>query len=377
MSRDSHRPLTQKKLSKLAESVTQVSALEPGLTMVVGPYGELVHFVHTAILKELAQCSSRLPIPLPECSSIVCVHSGPARHLEQVRELHAKLGLMAPAFKKCQSFERVASCAFDWTNQASVSIVSRLKALKNGGCIVLQQPAGEIPDVEGLLQLRRIGEKSGARIILFCPNVAHEAKISGIPNELLVVTQCEPNPGFDEAFVLSCPELASPLNPGSGKVLCNVRLGDDGLETEITPYVADDLKTRLMAILKADEWSLEEIGQLVGLNKSNVSRKLRMVSGTVPDGWDGDMLAEWLEACDLDPIEEEESSEVDSVDEDDADEDDGEHQSDDWAADDDEDEDEDDGNDLDDLDRAKPVAPASRNERNTRNKDVVIPRKQR
>ena len=373
MSRDSHRPLTQKKLSKLAESVTQVSALEPGLTMVVGSYGEQVHFVYTAILKELAQGSSRLPIPLPEYSSIVCVHSGPARYLEQVRGLHATLGLMAPAFKKCQSFERVASCAFDWTNQASVSIVGRLKALKNGGCVVLQQPPDINPDLQGLLELRRAAEKYKARIILFCPAVADEAKISGIPNELLVVTQCEPNPGFDEAFVLSCPELASPLNPGSGKVLCSVRLGDDGLETEITPYVADDLKTRLMAILKANEWTLEEIGQLVGLNKSNVSRKLRMVSGTVPDGWDGDMLAEWLETCDLDPIEEEESSAVDSVDEDDADEDDSEHQSDDWAADDDDD----DGNDLDDLDRAKPVAPASRNERNTRNKDVVIPRKQR
>lgn len=370
MSRDFHRPLKQMKLSKIAQTLSPVSALEPGLTMVVGPYGELVHFVYTAILKELAQGSSRLPIPLPECSSIVCVHSGPARHLEQVRELHAKLGLMAPAFKKCQSFERVASCAFDWTNQASVSIVSRLKALKNGGCIVLQQPAGEIPDVEGLLQLRRIGEKSAARIILFCPAVANEAKISGISNELLVVTPCEPNPGFDEAFVLSCPELASPLNPGSGKVLCCIRLSDDGLETEITPYVADDMKTRLMAILKADEWSLEEIGKLVGLNKSNVSRKLRMVFGAVPDGWDGAMLAEWLEACDLDPIDEEDSSAVDSDDED-GDDDDDEHQPDDWDADDDE------GDDLDDLDHAKPVAPASRNERNTRNNDIVIPRKQR
>ena len=372
MTRDFLRPLTPKKLSQLAESVTQASALEPGLTMVVGPYGELVHFVYTAILKELVQGSSRLPIPLPECSSIVCVHSGPARYLEQVRGLHAKLGLMAPAFKKCQSFERVASCAFDWTNQASVSIVGRLKALKNGGCVVLQQPPDINPDLQGLLELRRAAEKYNARIILFCPAVVDEAKISGTPNELFVVTPCEPNPGFDEGFVVSCPGLASPLSPSSGKVLCCVRLGDDGLETEITPYVADDLKTRLMAILKANEWSLEEIGQLVGLNKSNVSRKLRMVSGTVPDGWDGDMLAEWLEACDLDPIEEEESSEVDSVDDDDADDEDDEHQPDDWDADDD-----DEGNDLDDLDRAKPVAPARRNERNTRNKDVLIPRKQR
>ena len=46
MTRDFHRPLTPKKLSQLAESVTQASALEPGLTMVVGPYSELVHFVY-------------------------------------------------------------------------------------------------------------------------------------------------------------------------------------------------------------------------------------------------------------------------------------------------------------------------------------------
>lgn len=69
MTRDFHRPLTPKKLSQLAESVTQASALEPGLTMVVGPYSELVHLVYATMVKELVQGSSRLPIPLPECSS--------------------------------------------------------------------------------------------------------------------------------------------------------------------------------------------------------------------------------------------------------------------------------------------------------------------
>ena len=55
MTRDFHRPLTPKKLSQLAESVTQASALEPGLTMVVGPYSELVHLVYATMVKELVQ----------------------------------------------------------------------------------------------------------------------------------------------------------------------------------------------------------------------------------------------------------------------------------------------------------------------------------
>jgi len=340
--------------------------------MVVGQYSEMTLFVHGAIVQAVATESADLPIPMPDCKSVICVFRNTPRKLEQLRGAHKLLGLSALTTEDFKFAYREASRELDWSSPAAIATLSLGSEESEDRCIVLQQPPGTAPDIDGLLHLRRAAEASGAYVILLCPDVANEAKISGIPNELLVAAPCEPNPGFDEAFVLSCPELASPLSPSSGKVLCCVRLGDDGLETEITPYVADDLKTRLMAILKADEWSLEEIGNLVGLNKSNVSRKLRMVSRTVPDGWDGDMLAEWLEACDLDPIEEEESSEVDSVDDDDADDEDDEHQPDDWDADDD-----DEGSDLDDLDRAKPVAPARRNERNTRNKDVLIPRKQR
>jgi len=373
MTRDSHRPTKKNGQSKLAQSLSAISALNPGLTMIVGQYSPMTLYVHAVIVQVVAKQSADLPIPMPDCKSVICFFRNTPRKLEQLRGVHKLLGLSALTSDNFKLAYREASRELDWTSPAAIATLSLGNEEREDSCMILLQPAGTTPDIDGLLHLRRAAEAAGAYVILLCPDVPHDAKISGIPNELFVATPCEPNPGFDEAFVLSCPELASPLNPGSGKVLCSVRLGDDGLETEITPYVADDLKTRLMAILKANEWSLEEIGQLVGLNKSNVSRKLRMVSGVVPDGWDDDMLAEWLEACDLDPIEDEESSEVDSVDDDDADEDDGELQSDDWAADDDEDG----GNDLDDLDRAKPVAPASRNERNSRNKDVVIPRKQR
>ena len=374
MSRDSHARFKQKKLSKLAKSLPAVSELKTGLTLVVGHYGELIHFVHYVMVKELSMGAANLPVPMPECSSVLCVQSGPLRQLEQLQGLRAQLGLSAPTFEKCQFVDRVASRALDWSNPASVSIICRLNIVKDGGCVVLQQPPDQNPDLQGLLELRRAAEKYKARIILFCPTVAEEPKFSSVANEIFVATPCDSNPGFDDGFVVSCPELASPLSPASGKVLCCVRLGDDGLETEITPYVADDLKTRLMAILKADEWSMEKIGQLAGLNKSTVSRRLRMVSGAVPDGWDDAMLAEWLEACDLDPIADEDSSPIDSDGEDDGADD---HQRGDLGGDDDDGDDGDEGEDLDDLDRVKLVAPASRNERNTRNKDVVIPRKQR
>ena len=60
MSRDSHRPSKKTGLSKLAQSLTVVSALKPGLTMVVGQYSEMTLFVHGAIVQAVATESAGL-----------------------------------------------------------------------------------------------------------------------------------------------------------------------------------------------------------------------------------------------------------------------------------------------------------------------------
>lgn len=361
MSRDSCIPKKKNSASKLVLAIAASSELKPGLTVIAGQYSdEQGLIIHTAIVKALVHESSCLPVPMPERENVVCMYSGTARQIEQLGSIRTKLGLLAPEFKHCQFIDRVGSSAFDWSNSAAVSIMLQSKFLKYGGYIFLQQPSGNTPDFRGLQQLNRAAEKHGTRIILFCPGVVCSDQYSCVANEIFEAKPCAPNPGFDEAFIFSFSEPVSSWNLASGKVLCCVRLGDAGLETEITPYVADDLKTRLMAILKADEWSLESIGKTVKINKSNVSRKLRLISATVPKGWNTAMLNQWLEACDLEPIEDDDQVAEDS-------------DCDDQTA---ESEDYDDEDDLDDLDCIKPVAKASRNERNKRN-EIKPKKKQR
>ena len=358
MTHERDRAIKKDGRKNLVQCVPAISELRPGLTMVVGLYSEMSHYVYAVIVKELATRSTSLPIPMPECETISCFHSGPPRKLEQLKGAHKTLGISALESEKFKSVYRVASASFDWTNTAAVSSLLQKRELKNGGCFVLQQPDGTVPNFPGMLDLDRAGQKSKSRIFLFSPGLAHDGTYCSVASELFVVSPCDSNPGFDEAFVLTCPELASPVNPASGKVLCCFRLGDDGLETEITPYVADDIKTRLMAILKADGWSLGKIGKTINLDKSNVSRKLRNLTSTVPEGWDDDMLREWLEACDLGPIDDQDDIDGSKADHDDDD-------SDKWD------------DDLDSLDAPKTVAPANRNGRNTRNKSAVANRKQR
>lgn len=342
----------EKTSSALAQIVATHSDLKPGLTLMVGAFNDGQALLSQAtMVNALVNAKSFLPVPMPEHDDIFFMDSGPARQLEQLHGTRAMLGLTPPKFEKCEFLKRATSSVLDWTSPAAVFILLNLKALKSGGYVFLMQPSGTEPDFRGLQQLNRKAEVHETRIIMFCPGVVNAEKYSAVVNEIFTITPREPNPGFMDGFEISCPQLAYPSSLAHGKLLCCLRLGDDGLESEITPYIADDLKTRLMAILKRVGWSYEKIGKLVVLDKSNVHRNLRNVTADVPEGWNTAKLNDWLEACDLDPIEDDDVG-VEDSDSDDQTAESGEY---------------DDGDDLDDLDCVKPVAKASRNERNTRN----------
>ena len=111
------------------------------------------------------------------------------------------------------------------------------------------------------------------------------------------VSSCEPNPGYGLAFVISCPELNSPIDPTSGKVMCCLRLSDGRLKTEMRRFISAELTVRLMAMLRAKQWSFERIGRKFGVDKSTVSRKLRLVPDIDVSKFSESKLDEWFEAC--------------------------------------------------------------------------------
>lgn len=287
---------------KLPSLTTEVSAISPGVTLVVGPFGALRVYVEHVLLLALATASAELPVPMPSCDLITSMHSGTRRQLEMIKCSHTWTGIAAYA-NNAFTFEYLqSSTALNLTSLEMASwFVRKRKSALEKACFVLVLPDGVLPHDEGLLQLRRLGEANHAYFIVICPGVTLDAKYQAIANELLVVSPCEPNPGYEDSFTMACPELFSSFQPSLGKVVCNTRLRDTGLETEITPYVSDDLKTRLMAILQLDGWSMHKIGELFEMDKSNISRKLRNVVATIPDGWNDDMFVQWLVACEIDP----------------------------------------------------------------------------
>lgn len=329
---------------KLPAMAAEVAAMSPGVTLVVGPFGALKIYVEHVLLLALATASTELPIPVPRFALITTFYSGTPRQLELISHSYARTGIAdyANSAFKFEYLQTSSSLNFTSPEMVSVFACKRKSALEMA-CFVLVLPDGMLPHDEGLLQLRRLGEANHAYFIVICPGMAFHAKYQAFANELLVVSPAEPDPGYEEAFTIACPELFSSFQPSLGRVVCNTRMGDSGLEAEIVPYVSDDLRTRLMVILKLSGWSMQRIGDLFEMDKSNISRKLRNVVATIPDGWNDEMFVQWLVACGIDPAKRHGGK---------------------------------DARDCESMKPSQTIAQASRNERNTRN-DAKPKKKQR
>ena len=362
--------------SKSIKVKHSVSPLKTGVTLVTGVYGAAPPFVFAVMVRALARQSNELPVPMPACSKVLHIHSGPARQLEQVKGMCQQLELTGQNIEM-QTIE--CDSSLDWTNPGTCDTLKRIIQENKCAAIVVQQPVGSVLRINELISIRQSAEKSHSWVVILQPCESElKSASTAIFNDYLVVSDCDPNPGFDHAFVITCPDLCSPINPSSGRVVCMVRLKESGLKASFMPFISDDRDIRLMAILKGMGWTGEKIGNTFNINKSNVSRKLHGIKTDGLPKLSDEMLIKWFDACGL-KVTNTKSGKAPANDENEDEDWDFDDDSDDTEVDEDEDEDGDDI-DLDKLDHSVRVIVADRsrnkrNERNERNTGIAPKRK--
>lgn len=352
---------------KVFNGLQTVSPLKTGVTLFTGFNGPALPFVLAVVVKAFARQSNELPVPMPECSKVLHIHSGPARQLEQVKGMCQQLELTGQNIE-LQTIE--SDSLLDWTNPGTCDTLKRIIQGNKCAAIIVQQPVGSALRINELISIRQAAEKSHSWVVILqpCESELKSASIA-IFNDCFVASDCDPDPGFDHAFVLTCPDLCSPINPSSGRVVCMVRLKESGLKTSFMPFISDDRDIRLMAILKGMGWTGEKIGNTFNINKSNVSRKLHGIKTEGLPKLSEEMLIKWFDACGL-KVTNTKIGKAPANDENEDEDWDFDDDSDDAEVDEDEDEDEDgDDIDLEKLDHSVRVivADRSRNKRNERN----------
>jgi hypothetical protein len=224
------------------------------------------------------------------------VYVGNPRRIEQARIL-ADAGATGLTLAK-HAYESVGvRGGFSWCGDAGLHILRPLIERAEGWLSVEQYLEGPVaPDqAEAMIRLRQAAKQAGVRVMLFltCTDGLAKSRVGDICDEAIEVEACEPDPGVDIAFSIDCLGLDGLHSLGLGRTMCSVRVSDSTIRHVFESFVAPDLESRVMWLLRGQGKSLAEIGAMLKRNKTTVLRRLTGLPAPrrvkLADGW--------LEAC--------------------------------------------------------------------------------
>lgn len=147
---------------------------------------------------------------------------------------------------------------------------------------------------ETLLQFRAAAKAANVYVmaLLACDSGFENGKFQELCDEYVVIKECTPDFDQDTAFSIDYLGLR-PLNRfGVGKTMCSVRYADHRLQHTYTPYLSTHPLYRVIWLMRCMGKSYAEIGEAVGLDKSNVMRNLRQMPAV---NRSLEIDAQWLE----------------------------------------------------------------------------------
>ena len=274
-----------------------------GLTVVAGQGAAGQRLIREVFTHAAITASKELPIPMPKVNSVTSLFVGSRRDRDLMK---ASLAAMKESGigKNYEHQYLTSADPIDLTSPSGLPIVKR-KMSQVDGWLILEHVVGTPPNpmnIEGLLRIRQAALKRKMRVMLIVMNPHQQdgTTFSRIADEYFEVTACEPDPGWDEAIVIDCVALTRGLGHAAGKVMCLAKVVEGRYVTQIVPFVSASAKTRLMAILRAMGKTLEQIGKLVALDKSGVSRHLQGIRSIPDSKLSKDELECWFEAYGID-----------------------------------------------------------------------------
>lgn len=292
---------------RLANSASASKSLPPlrkGLTVIAVDSPELLHPVKAAIIKAMLSGSQDLPVPMPEFDVVSDMIVGSPRYLDHFKALQ----LEDETIDGTATYEPVylpSSLPIDWTGPGGLLLIDQHLNDQPKAALVLMQHNDTRSNglaVEGLFSVQRKARHAKSNVVMVTElDKMDRATCCRMTDEFFVASKCEPNPGWDNAFIFDCVELSRVPGLGQGKVMCNFKLTDYGYEFDFTPFISEQVDVRLMAILKALGMTLKDIGSLIDKDKSNVSRDLNGVPLLKTMAFTKADLSQWLESCGAGP----------------------------------------------------------------------------
>jgi len=276
----------------------KLSAIPKGLTIINCSDALDTAEVRNTFDRLATMGSSKLGIPMGPPSKVTSIYPEAGRRMEQAKYLFSA----NPALKnpKNHAFMAVGSRdRFDWCSPEGLNTLLPLVASATGWLMFEQQVMWPFSPIfaTGLTHISNAAKQAGVRVMMFvvCADRCEKTALDQLCEEYIEVTSCEPNPDCRTAFVIDCVNIRHLNSHGLGKTMCSVNLAAGVLYRQFEQFVSHDLSDRVIWILRGQGKTEEEIGTVVGLNKSNVSRRLKGLPPPRKAGVRADWIDRYLE----------------------------------------------------------------------------------
>ena len=212
---------------------------------------------------------------LPSGLRLISVTSGNHRHHEQAKAIRSNSQSDMTKYRHIDSGGQI-----DWCSDAGLHTLHPFLDQVKGGVVSIEQPSA-CPIASShnayLLRIHMTAKEKGCWVMLFATAFGKQASwdYAGVCGERIEVASCEPEPGAFDGLSIGYTYLRHLHVYGFGKALCSIFESEGRLDFRYDPFVAANLETRVMWLLRQQKKSLQEIGSILKRNGATVYRRLQ------------------------------------------------------------------------------------------------------
>lgn len=275
----STRPKDQNDESRESEEYNSLSEkgmippVEPGLMVLSSD--NLITLTHGRRVTEinLGSGGDKLGLPLPRAAKVRAMHTGP------LREYRTVAAAIQAAGDPNVSLEHLSERKhFDPTTREGVSIIKQRLADGRDQWLTIELHTDCITNDHrrGLAEIRASAKQAASGVAVFVyatdglpVDLAEEA------DECARIVECEDEPLCLAAFTVEWAGLSVLGVSSALPVLCVSLIKHQKYAVEYMPHVSNSFQDRVTAALRSHGLTQEQIGQLLGHDKSTIARRLK------------------------------------------------------------------------------------------------------
>ena len=269
---------------------SKLTPISRGLTVILAESPTALNIAQAMFEHSIVNEKNELGVMLPDADRRVVIGSFSKRAMDAAQMLQADA--------EGTPFIREDVGRDGYFNVFSPAGISAIAArLKDGPTVLFAIDSGSASTTDArefMTEINRMAKEFASCVFVLTLRGTHDADALAYRFEVFDVSDCEPEHGFIAGARLRLAGVNDLWSKNTVDVMCSVQIVNGKLRPDIQRFHGKTKVDRAIARLRYEGKSLQVIGDMAGIDKSTVSRRLKDLPPVTKKQWDDNWLTEAL-----------------------------------------------------------------------------------